>query len=77
MPEPLKPSDAIEYFAYDPAEKQLRITFPNGMRYCYYGVPLEVAEDMAQAPSWGQFFLTEIKGKYRYLLMSRRKHGTM
>jgi hypothetical protein len=58
-------SDAMTSVGYDATSRTLEIQFKNGgaIRQ-YYDVPAEVFDDMMAADSQGDFFNTEINGKY-------------
>lgn len=60
------PSSVIRRFSYDEAARRLRVTFVSGDVYDYEGVPPEVVEDLADAPSKGRFFGPRIRDRYPY-----------
>jgi hypothetical protein len=60
------PSSVIRGFSYDPAKRELRLTFVSGRRYVYAGVPAEVYDAFKNAPSRGAFFNHEIRDSYDY-----------
>jgi hypothetical protein len=60
------PSTAIRSLSYDPAKREMRVTFVSGRRYLYAEVPAEVFEAFENAPSRGAFFNREIRDRYDY-----------
>lgn len=58
-------SEAMTSVGYDHEARILEIQFKNGgaIRQ-FYNVPAEVFDDMMAAESQGEFFNTEINGKY-------------
>ncbi|MGA2165144.1 MAG: KTSC domain-containing protein [Solirubrobacteraceae bacterium] len=44
----------------------MTIVFAKGGTYVYEGVPEDVADQGSRAPSVGQWFLSEIKGRYQF-----------
>lgn len=62
---PVTDSAWIAAVGYDSATRQLAVRFTAGPAiYLYSGVPPEVAERFASAPSKGGYFGAWIKGKY-------------
>lgn len=59
-------SSNIARFAYDEANRVLKIEFNNGSLYDYFDVPENAYEGMRNAPSKGQYLAQQIKGIYRY-----------
>ena len=59
-------SSVITSFCYDEASQILAIAFKNGGIYNYYDVPASVFEEMSGASSKGQFFLENVRDRYRY-----------
>ena len=54
-------SSNVSTVAYDAEEKVMYVTFlKGGARYAYQGVPEELAEQLAQAPSVGSMLRNEI-----------------
>jgi hypothetical protein len=45
---------------------ELVVTFNNGAQYAYAGVDEETALELSNAPSVGQMFLSEIKGRFSH-----------
>ena len=60
-------SSLISSAAYDPILESLKVVFKNGAAYEYCGVPRSVLDDMKAAPSAGNFFVHNIKGRYDFL----------
>jgi hypothetical protein len=65
------PSSAIRSFVYDPAKRQLWVTFVTGRRYIYNDVPPEIFEAFKTAPSRGTFFNHEIRDRYTFREVTR------
>jgi hypothetical protein len=65
------PSTAIRNFFYDPAKRQLWVTFVTGRRYVYDEVPSEVFDAFKTAPSRGTFFNQEIRDHYAFREVTR------
>lgn len=59
-------SEAIREISYDPQRAKLFVTFNDGDRYVYVGVPGEVHRSFMDADSKGQFFAYEIRDQYPY-----------
>lgn len=59
-------SSQIAAIGYDAEAQKLQIEFNNGWVYVYDQVAADVFESMKQAPSVGQFFYRNIKGRYSY-----------
>ena len=59
-------SREIEWIGYDEDKKMLQVEFIAGPVYQYHEVPKFVYEHFLSAPSHGQFFESQIKGKYAY-----------
>jgi len=57
-------SSNVSEVGYDPETKELLITWTKGKRSIYSGVPEELAEQLANAPSVGSMLNTEIKPYY-------------
>ena len=61
--------EAINYTASaeDPAIGELHIKFrQKGQHYVFYGVPVDVYNEMLVADSIGKFFHSNVKGNYKY-----------
>lgn len=58
------PSAVIRSFDYQPETRDLVITFTTGRRYCYAGVPADVAADFRQAFAKGIFFNQRIRDRF-------------
>ena len=59
-------SEAIRAIDYDEERAKLFVTFHDGDRYVYVGVPGEVHRSFIDADSKGQFFAYEIRDQYPY-----------
>ena len=59
-------SSVISRFCHDASNRILVIEFKHGGVYSYHDVPGSVFEEMVAAPSKGQFFVMNVKEKYRY-----------
>ena len=60
-------SSMISEVCYDTDSNELLVTFAkNGKRAAYQGVPEEKANELANAPSVGQMFLSEIRDSYPF-----------
>jgi KTSC domain len=60
------PSSVIRRFRYDETRHELAITFVSGKIYVYFEVPEAVVQELAAAPSKGQFFNRNIRDRYPY-----------
>ena len=65
-------SSAITGAWYLPTRQELELLFTSGRRYRYFAVPPVMAERFAEAYSKGQFFNSEIRGRYRCLELDGR-----
>ncbi len=65
------PSTAIQNFFYDPAKRQLWVTFVTGRRYIHDEISSEVFDAFKTAPSRGTFFNREIRDRYPYREVTR------
>lgn len=59
-------SEAISEIDYDEERAKLFVTFIDGDRYVYVGVPGEVHRSFLDSDSKGQFFAYEIRDQYPY-----------
>jgi hypothetical protein len=59
---------AISAIDYDPATRQLWVTFPGGNTYRYYDVPRGVYESFLHAESKGLYFNGYIRDRYDFAL---------
>lgn len=60
-------SSMVAAVAYDPDTQEMLVTFnKNNKTVAYEGVPEEIAQRCANAPSVGQFLNSEIKGVYPF-----------
>jgi hypothetical protein len=69
------PSTAIRNLFYDPAKRELWVTFVSGRRYIYADVPPEVFDAFNTAPSRGAFFNHEIRDRYAFHELTRQRSG--
>jgi hypothetical protein len=60
------PSSVIRSFEYHAAAERLDVTFQTGRRYAYRGVPPDVAGNLRQAPSKGEYFNAAIRDCFAY-----------
>jgi len=67
------PSTAIRNLFYDPAKRELWVTFVSGRRYLYAEVPLEIFDAFNTAESRGAFFNREIRDRYAYREVTRER----
>jgi hypothetical protein len=59
-------SSALQSVGYDPGRKILELEFrDNGSVWQYFKLPQSVYDKFINAESLGNYFVTEIKGKYR------------
>jgi hypothetical protein len=65
------PSSVIRRFRYDEPSRSLFIEFQSGRRYRYTNVPGQTVEAMRAAFSKGEFFNTQIRGRFEYELDDR------
>ncbi len=59
-------STEIEWIGYEAKRNMLQVEFIVGGIYQYDNVPFSVYENFLNAPSYGCFFDSEIKGQYPY-----------
>ena len=59
-------SSMVQSVSYDSDTQTMIITFNNGKSYAYADVPEDVAGDLSNAASVGEFMNSEIKGRYSY-----------
>lgn len=57
-------SSMLRHAAYDPATKELLVTFAAGGVYKCSGVPSNIADGLISADSAGKYYLQNIKGKF-------------
>lgn len=60
------PSAVIKRFTYDNERRVLLVLFRSGRSYAFHDVAPEIAAAMRNAFSKGEFFNTEIRGRYRF-----------
>ena len=58
-------SSAIRAVGYDSPMQRMCITFEQGHTYDFCGVPLEVYEELMNAPSKGAYYNAHIKDRYQ------------
>ena len=58
-------SSNVASVGYDPAGRQLEVTFHDGANYRYHGVPPSVHDGLLKAPSAGGFVAGKLRGKFR------------
>lgn len=68
------PSNVIRAWAYEPDAGALVVTFLNGRRYRYAGVPADLADEMRLAFAKGAFFNRRIRGRYPAESLSEGTH---
>jgi hypothetical protein len=61
-------SSVLKSVEYGDADRTLVVEFLYGAVYHYHDVPPEVANAFATAESKGQFFASNIRGKYGFIL---------
>ena len=59
-------SSNVSTVAYDEEKQELYITWSRGKRSIYAGVPSQLADDLANAPSVGSMLNAEIKPYYQH-----------
>ena len=69
------PSSVVRAFSYDVSRHELSIVFQSGRRYVYQGVPEETYRAMTAAFAKGEFFNTEIRGRFRYVRVDVQQDG--
>ena len=69
------PSSVVRAFSYDASRHELSIVFQSGRRYVYQGVPEETYRAMTAAFAKGEFFNTEIRGRFRYVRVDVQQDG--
>jgi hypothetical protein len=69
---PLK-STVLREADYDPARKDLILTFVSGKRYAYRDVPPEVVQQLAESDSAGRFYGAVIRTGYQYTEVPEQK----
>ena len=67
------PSTVIRNYLYDPAQRELWITFVTGRKYVYAPVPQNVFDAFKVAFSRGTFFNREISDQYTYREIPRER----
>lgn len=59
-------SSNISRLGYDEPNRVLKIEFKNGSLYDYFDVPVNIFEEIRNAPSKGQYLAQQVKGIFRY-----------
>lgn len=59
-------SSMVQEVGYDDQTQDLLVTWTNGKRSAYAGVPEELAIELSKAPSVGQMINMEVKPNYRH-----------
>ena len=59
-------SSNILEIGYDEGSQTLEILFKNDRAYQYFAVPHQVADELMNAASHGQYLNQHVKGVYRY-----------
>lgn len=59
-------SAMVSEIGYDDETQEMQVTWAKGGQGTYLGVPEDVADACARAPSVGQYIITEIKPAYQY-----------
>ena len=67
------PSTAIRNLFYDPAKRELWVTFVTGRRYVYSDVPSDVFDAFKTASSRGVFFNRKIRDRYTFREVTRER----
>ena len=62
---PVSSSNIVE-IGYDEESQTLEVLFKNERVYQYFSVPGQIANDLMNAASHGQYLNQHIKGLYRY-----------
>ena len=60
-------SSMMASVGYDPLSRVLEIEFATGAVYQYLDVPLDLYQDLLDAPSQGRFFQSRIRGAFTAL----------
>jgi hypothetical protein len=68
-------STTLATIAYDNAHEVLRLKFRSGVIYQYSGVPASVHGALVAAPSKGNYFNREIRGRFPYILVAGAQEG--
>jgi hypothetical protein len=64
-------SSNIESVGHDPATSELRVKFKSGHTYSYLGVSAAQHAEFMQAPSKGQHFHRNVRGKHEGLKLQQ------
>lgn len=63
-------SSVIDQLGYNESEQTLEIKFTGGNHYRYFGVSREIVGKLLLAKSAGTFFAKNIRGAFRYELVT-------
>jgi hypothetical protein len=59
-------SKMLAAVAYEPEPRTLHLRFRSGEIYSYFEVPEDLYQEFLQAESRGRYFLSHIRGRFRY-----------
>lgn len=59
-------SSNVAEIGYDEETQNLHVKFNTGALYVYFGVPVNVARSVMNAPSVGEALTAQVKGVYEY-----------
>lgn len=59
-------SSNIESYKYDAGGNKLHVKFKASGTYIYERVPQRIADGLAEAKSFGQYFALHVKGKFSH-----------
>lgn len=65
-------SSAVRRVDYDEESRELYVTFTDGDKYAYLNVPLDVYDELLDAPSVGAYVNRRIKPHYEVRPAARR-----
>ena len=60
----MSPSSNLKDAEYDEQSRTLTVTFHDGRSYKYSGVDAETARGLESAPSSGEYFNSQVKGRF-------------
>jgi hypothetical protein len=61
----IRKSGHVVEAAYDPDQRELKVTFKNGNAYTFTGVPMQVYEGLTTADSPGKYFYNVVRLHYK------------
>ena len=64
-------SRMLSAVVYEPESRTLYLRFTSGEIYAYFDFPEDQHQAFLQAESRGRFFLSHIRGKFRYQRLAR------